>query len=87
MKKIIKPKYVIREGIELQGHDEKEPFAVICYNGHATAISEKRTVHLTYPKLENLTAEERMDVLDYQGLPHTETIRFDDVMMLYGKEL
>jgi len=86
MKKIIKPKYVILEEIELQGHDEKELFTVLCYDGHATAFSEKGTTFLTYPKRDKLTADECIAILDYRGLPRTETIGFDDVMMKFGKE-
>lgn len=86
MEKIIKSKCVIRQDVELQSQDEKKLFTVTCYNGHATAIFEKRTILLTYPKLEELTAQQRLDVLDYQGLPHAKTIRYDDVMMKFGEE-
>lgn len=91
--KMEKKRYKIETDIELQGH-EYETFDIICFDGRATAFSNKdkeKFVDLVYPKMQDLTDNQKDMVRNYRGLPtqrisEDADIHFGDVMMLFGKE-
>lgn len=78
--------FIIEEAIELDGFED-ETFNVICHDGFAVATSDKdklKVIHLTYPKIKDLSDIEEAEVLEYRGLPKTEEIHFGDVMMRFA---
>lgn len=74
--------------IELQNHND-ELFDVGCYDGHAIAysvINFNKTIKLVYPKMSELTEEDKEIIREYRGLPRHTTIHVGDVMLCYGRE-
>jgi hypothetical protein len=69
--------------VEIDGFSDEAQ--VKCYDGYAIATSANRLVRLTYPKLSELSEEDKSKVLNYVGVSSSDEVRFSDVMLMYGK--
>jgi hypothetical protein len=78
---------VMVEGVELNDIEDGDiEFSVRCFDGVGLAVSDDKNVILAYPRLENLSADERVQCLEYRGITDDE-INYGDVMMLFGKAI
>lgn len=74
------------------GDDREHKYDCDCMNGHAYCIlsnmsdSAPYSIEVFYPKIEELTEEQKKHILDYRGLydlTHND-IHYGDVMVVYG---
>ena len=78
------------------GDNEEHEYDVYCQDGRAIAITSigellenpkaPRLIELTYPKLDELTREQKKKCLEYRGLDDVQTTNCNagDVCMTFG---
>ena len=85
LKGLNKSLYVLVESVEIE--DLPYNAQVTCFDGFGIAETDAGKIRLTYPKIADLSDEQKKAALEYRGISsnNLDSIRFDDVMMLYGK--
>ena len=61
-----------------------EGYNVICNDGYAIALNDEHILILKYPKLAELTDDQKREALVYRGIESGDC-GFDDAMMRWGK--
>ena len=69
--------------VEIEGFSDYAQ--VKCYDGFAIATAYNKRLCLKYPKLSELSEDDRRKVLEYVGVNDSDEIRFSDVMLMHGK--
>jgi len=59
-------------------------YNVICADGYAVALNDEYILILKYPKLAELTDDQKREALEYRGIESGDC-GFDDAMMRWGK--
>ena len=75
------------------GDDKEHEYFCRCHDGYAICMSstysnDPDVIKVTYPKLEELTNEQKDHILDYRGLDDDWTradVHYGDVAVVYGE--
>lgn len=71
---------------DIEFNERQGLFTVLCQNGLAKCIDNDEIVVVDYPKIEDLTPEQKDEIVQYRGLTLGESdINYGDIMIVLGK--
>jgi hypothetical protein len=77
-------KEILETFVELEHTIIEGNFNLKCKDGIATGSNGRYNVEMEYPKMAELSADQKQTALDYRGIKEGEAT-FGDIMMKFGK--